>query len=649
LNGETRYQDAKRIADDVRRKCDDKIKKGNEKATKAAAEIAGATAGDKAVNPLTGESPMMNWKQQEASGKSEASFYKQIKDNAIIIVDAATDGLKNVGKLRQDAQKVQDVTSLQKKLDHLIDDADHWYQEALKLWQQWKDSTKDYDCGAPPPVRNAETTCHSGNTKYSPDCPVKCLPGYDGNGTSNKLWCEKVGKFGQELSGEWTGMAVCAGVLCGLPPKVKHSKTIQAMIRYPDVAAYACIEGFKTPGGNSSFLMTCNTKGFFDTNSSHVCNPVHCGTAPPLLGTNPVEGDFYYAQEANYSCLEGYTIDGLAGGQTYFHTSCQATGKFSHGNMGCQPVRCGPVPILAHSKITSRTSESDEDQHYGDEANYECLPGYTMDQHATGPITFTLTCHADGEFSLKGSTGDSPAHQPRCKPICIGPPTPVAHGMMPIFDMCYGNSVEVTAEDGYSTTGSAKEGLVFAIGVSPKGTFEGVEQFQPVRCGFPPKAGNATTLFEAEAVYTNVVEYKCTKGYSTDTTNDEGAKSFALICQEDGTFTPLPPNKGCVMINNCMGHTCGAHGTCVNHLLNYTCKCESGYGMTYHKGAKQLVCGNIDNCGPEACGVGKCVDGVNSYTCDCPTGYKQVDEPGGGDIKEHTCQAVSCGPRLSAT
>jgi hypothetical protein len=641
LNGETKYKDAERIADDVAHKCNEMIKEGEKKQAEYEAKAAKATAGDKEVNPLTGESQLTDWQSMADSGSSEAAFYKQIQDNAITIVKAAKEGITNVGTLRTEAQKVRDVSPLQQRLDHLIQDAEHWYQEALKLWQQWKDSSKDYDCGAPPPVANAESTCTDGNTKFSTNCAVKCAAGYNGNGTSNHLHCEKIGKFGQQLAGEWTGMATCAGVQCGLPPAIKHSKTVETVIRYPEVATYNCIEGFFTPGGNATFNADCNTKGFFDINMSHVCKAVHCGKAPVLPGTDPLEGDFNYAEEANYTCMEGYTLDSLPGGRTYFHTVCQKTGKFSLGS-GCQKIRCGPVPVIHHAKVTKQTTEDEEDQHYGDEAEYECEPGYTTNSDVAGPSTFTMSCHIDGEFSLLGSTGDSPMHQPRCKPICIGEPPAVEYGLMMAKDMCYGDQCEVTAWDGYSTTGSADSGFVFDITVTTDGHFAGVEQFKPVKCGPPPVAEKASTDVE-EAFFGDVVDYKCTKGYSTDASQDVGAQSFSLNCQEDGTFTPLPLTGGCVMINNCVGHTCGPHGECVNHLMNYTCKCDSGYGMTWHKGAKQLVCGDINNCGPEACGVGKCVDGVNSYTCDCPTGYKEVDEGVSGGITEHTCQAVSCG------
>jgi hypothetical protein len=642
LNGETKYKDAERIADDVAHKCDDMIKAGDDKKAEYEAKAKKATAGDKEVNPLTGESQLSDWESEAEGGSSEAAFYQEIQNNAIVIVKAAKEGLVKVAELRAEAQKVRDVGPLQQRLDALIKDAEYWYQEALKLWQQWKDSSKDYDCGNPPPVANAESVCTDGNTKFSTNCAVKCAAGYNGNGTSNHLRCEKIGKFGQQLAGEWTGMATCAGVQCGLPPKIEHSKTVETVIRYPEVSTYNCIEGFFTPGGNTTFNADCNQKGFFDINMSHVCKAVHCGKAPQLVGTYPVEGDFNYAEEANYSCLEGYTLDSLPGGRTYFHTVCQKTGKFSHGNMGCQKVRCGPVPHIAHAKVTSQTTEDEADQHYGDEAKFECEPGYTMNTDVAGPTTFTLSCHADGEFSLLGSTGDNPMHQPRCKAICIGEPPAVEHGMLMRSPMCYGDSCEVSAEDGYSTSGNPDKGLVFDITVTTDGHFAGVEQFEPIKCGPPPPAEKASTLVET-AVYGDVVSYKCEKGYSTDASKNKGAMGFSIACQEDGTFTPLPLSGGCVMINNCLGHNCGPHGVCANHLMNYTCKCDSGYGMTWHKGAQQLVCGNIDNCGPEACGVGKCVDGVNSYTCDCPTGYKQVDEPTAGNIVEHTCQAVCCG------
>jgi hypothetical protein len=60
--------------------------------------------------------------------------------------------------------------------------------------------------------------------------------------------------------------------------------------------------------------------------------------------------------------------------------------------------------------------------------------------------------------------------------------------------------------------------------------------------------------------------------------------------------------------------------------MNYTCNCESGYDQSWNKDTDELVCGNINDCGSEACGIGRRKDLVNGYQCICPTGYEEVGE-----------------------
>ena len=52
----------------------------------------------------------------------------------------------------------------------------------------------------------------------------------------------------------------------------------------------------------------------------------------------------------------------------------------------------------------------------------------------------------------------------------------------------------------------------------------------------------------------------------------------------------------------------------------------------------EKLCGNIDDCGPEACGAGECQDMVDDYKCVCPEGYNEKDVE-----EEHTCARVMCG------
>jgi len=190
--------------------------------------------------------------------------------------------------------------------------------------------------------------------------------------------------------------------------------------------------------------------------------------------------------------------------------------------------------------------------------------------------------------------------------------------------------------------------LAFTLGVSADGKYTGVETFVPVQCGSAPvvpnSKNNADQRMKQNSHFGDVILYGCTDGYSVDATQQEGSASFSVKCESDGSFSKIPGQGSCVNIDDCADHTCGPFGSCVDKLLNYTCSCQSGYQETYNEELEERVCGNIDDCGPEACGVGQCVDLVNDYKCDCPRGYHQET-----DGEEHTCAPNVCGnpPRVS--
>jgi hypothetical protein len=73
--------------------------------------------------------------------------------------------------------------------------------------------------------------------------------------------------------------------------------------------------------------------------------------------------------------------------------------------------------------------------------------------------------------------------------------------------------------------------------------------------------------------------------------------------------------------------------------LDYKCTCDSGYEQTVDAVTGEKVCGNINDCGSEACGVGTCKDLVNGYECICPEGYEEIGE---GPF-DKTCTPKTCG------
>jgi hypothetical protein len=159
VKGKTRYEDALAIAVRVSRLCDKKIEEIKAVEDPLKAKIAGAGAADKKEDKLTGVSNLNKWKDDLESNEQETRFYKMILKNAADVSGMAKKGIKNVGALKSKVQNLKDISDYQIKLTSLIDDAITVLGDAELLWQQWLDSGKDYNCGAPPAVEHTAKMC----------------------------------------------------------------------------------------------------------------------------------------------------------------------------------------------------------------------------------------------------------------------------------------------------------------------------------------------------------------------------------------------------------------------------------------------------------------------------------------------------------
>jgi len=679
---QVKYNEAKHIADMVAVKAGQKISDAEEDQEALKKKIASATAADNVKDPATNTSLKTKWMDQVANEQGEQIFYKDIVKSSQLVLEHVGEGIvekvnfvklvrgmvrylpsrksfpcgnekRSEEKLAPAAANITGLESLTAPFETRADHASSVLDEAKKLWQQWLDSTKDYSCGPPPAVEHAQSVCDDGNTKFSPKCMITCMQGYDDpDHSKNTLRCQKRGKFGQQLYGEWRGMALCVGRMCGKPGNFDNTKTVIQDIRFPHAATYNCFEGYsqdRQPKGPKAFDVHCGKGGRFEQNSSHACQRVECGSAQSWPGTEPIPGTYYFSDVADHKCKPGHTMDETPNGLTNFSTSCQATGKFSQGHE-CKPVRCGPANVYdAATLVSVQVSEpisgalEKGEKYYNDEVTYKCNVGHSIDQSPLGPTEFSLRCHADGEFVLKGSTEDVPV--PLCQPISAGMLPAVKHGKAKRREMFYGDTAVYTADTGYSTGGNSTEGLSFFVSVTPTGEFAGLTKFLPVSCGAAPSVKKAQTSFSPkEGVYGNILNYDCEEGYSTDQSDLKAAKSFTIQCEADADYSRVPDLGYCANIDDCAEHTCGPHGSCVDDLMNYTCRCDSGYNQTWNVDTNEFVCGNMNDCGPQACGVGTCKDLVNSYKCICPVGYEEI-----GELDGKTCNAKVCGtpPRVA--
>merc|ERR1719238_1274535 len=96
------------------------------------------------------------------------------------------------------------------------------------------------------------------------------------------------------------------------------------------------------------------------------------------------------------------------------------------------------------------------------------------------------------------------------------------------------------------------------------------------------------------------------------------ASTFEVKCLAEGVFSLA---SSCANIDDCVGHSCGPHGNCVDGLQSYTCRCEQGFEENTLPNGER-VCGNVDDCQQHGCGEhGICLDLVSDYTCECEIGY----------------------------
>jgi len=158
----------------------------------------------------------------------------------------------------------------------------------------------------------------------------------------------------------------------------------------------------------------------------------------------------------------------------------------------------------------------------------------------------------------------------------------------------------------------------------------------PVTAPPEPQCGPLPQL--THAVWeSGTFNYHCEEGYSFDGSALTHNLALELVCLPNGLYTEV---RACVPVDDCLGHSCGAFGTCADLHMDYTCNCLEGFAM-HTEASGEKICGNIDDCHGHVCGeAGVCVDLVSDYECQCADGWRQVVRHI-DDLK--TCERVECG------
>jgi len=327
------------------------------------------------------------------------------------------------------------------------------------------------------------------------------------------------------------------------------------------------------------------------------------------------------------------------GAATTFHKYCTDSGRLLTMSLGqavvmsCLPVTCGTPPSFDLATVANAQVHT-----LGEIAEYTCNDGFTTDPANPSANTFTTECMVDGSW------GDAPG---ACSPVSCALPTDndllatfngfptiagqevtVADFTMPVVYRC---------KDGYTVDGDPLSVRERVGECSAQGVLT-VSACVPVTCVYSniQHGPQATNVDRRDFTFGESATLRCNAGWEIAMQGGPAATStteFDVTCLATGQFSsPLY----CQNIDDCVGHTCGAHGVCVDGLEDYSCNCQEGFEQSV--AGSEKVCGNIDDCNGVSCGAaGTCVDEVGSFVCECSLGHSNVQGNPSSPCVPDTC------------
>mmetsp|Transcript_58452 Transcript_58452/g.153017 ORF Transcript_58452/g.153017 Transcript_58452/m.153017 type:complete len:3030 (+) Transcript_58452:146-9235(+) len=491
---------------------------------------------------------------------------------------------------------------------------DKGYQVTM-LEAAWETCTNILECE----TQNGLAACSVGGGKcndkilaYSCECP---------SGYENKV--------------NDAGLDSCSPVLCPAAPVLDHAASeVQGQkMSYPQATLYTCDSGYTLDAsatGNTVFEVKCAADAALAGVKS--CEAVKCPAAPEVENAI-IDGDkeSAYGRSVSYMCNFGYTTTGDLGAASSFDVPCLAHGELA-ASQACLPVKCGAPPILTQAEIGIFKAAAAV---YKDKIEYTCGEGYTLDGKAAGEKSIEVSCEADGTF--KGMQA--------CLAVECGMFDGVEHGQSPVNKFAYPAQFSVVCDAGYTVDADPDGESTFVVKCGATGKFEGVGECKPVSCGEPAGTG-ASTAASGEKSFTEVAEWTCKPGYSTNG-KIKGPTSFKKQCEASGSFGKASPSD-CVDIDFCGDSPCTRNGICSDAGVGvpfpgYSCSCHEGFEVKKHADGSEKC--SADDCAGSPCGDGgTCTDlskvggADGSWGCECQDGYKL-------HVLAHgpTCKRTLCG------
>lgn len=233
----------------------------------------------------------------------------------------------------------------------------------------------------------------------------------------------------------------------------------------------ACLDGYSFSGKNDPAAKTlriaCLSDGSLSPHTS--CQPVECGVAPfdkvqHVSQAPPPSRRFVFGEKAEFTCQEGYTLDGTSGGEKTIEISCTASGIWTEPEH-CQPVHCGAPPPIANGSVDTNEAA------YPSAATYRCHEGYSFELGDPLAQVLSRSCLSSGEFAAVPVGYANEGGMLECKEVFCGEPPTYPHAKHEPGIRHFLDIVSYTCEPGYSTDGTLRGITSWSVHCAQTGHF----------------------------------------------------------------------------------------------------------------------------------------------------------------------------------
>nr|XP_018670177.1 sushi, von Willebrand factor type A, EGF and pentraxin domain-containing protein 1 isoform X2 [Ciona intestinalis] len=367
-------------------------------------------------------------------------------------------------------------------------------------WSSAPPTCRRITCPPPHAVRNATTSPEKQTWYYRDVVMYQCHAGYVIMGPQASQCL---------IDGTWTARPECNIVQCQARVVANGVAALEQDTWYfGDTVMFICNDGYKIIG-NPSAICLASTEW---SKPKPVCIKSRCdhrelpnGVVSPNTTIWPI------GSIANYSCSEGFVIDGP-------NTSlCSREGMWSNELPSCSGISC---PAQNTSDINIIQSSNKDEWQSGEVVAYSCPPGFAIQGNNESE------CFPDGHWSHL---------PPQCTRVECNAPE-VANGRSNSNDetFVYEDSLTITCDRGYNMVGDD------VISCSATGQWSQLPVCEAVQC--PDQVvGNSTKQPNNNVwQFNDVVNYACNVGYQL-------SGEASLTCTDTGMWSH--PKPTCVEHN----------------------------------------------------------------------------------------------------